>query len=43
MGFKKTGQGEVIKTETPDKDLEKTAKKDWSDQDEDDLQKESEK
>jgi hypothetical protein len=43
MGFRKTGQGEVIQTETPDKTLEKTAKQDWSDQDEKDLEKESEK
>lgn len=41
MSFKKTGSGEVIHTETPDQNLEKTAKREWSDSDEKDLEEES--
>jgi hypothetical protein len=41
MGFKKTGSGEVIHMETPDQSLEKTARKEWTDSDEKDLEEES--
>jgi hypothetical protein len=43
MGFQKHGTGEVIHTETPDQNLEKTAQKEWSDKDEQDLKEESER